>query len=49
MPHENPIDPPRVLASIYKGMGIDLDQVMMPGPGSRPIRLIDAEPIAELF
>src|SRR5262249_20891129 len=49
LPHDNPIEPPRVLASIYKGMGVDLDSVMMPGPGSRPIRLIEAEPIAELF
>ena len=49
LPHEHPIDPPRVLATMYKGMGIDLDQVMMPGPGSRPIRLIDAEPIPEMF
>jgi hypothetical protein len=30
-------------------MGIDLEATMMPGPGSRPIRLIEAEPIAELF
>jgi hypothetical protein len=49
VPHEYPISPPRVLATIYQGMGVDLDQVMMPGPGSRPIRLIDAEPIPELF
>jgi hypothetical protein len=48
VPHEYPISPPRVLATMYQGMGIDLDQVMMPGPGSRPIRLIDAEPIPEL-
>jgi hypothetical protein len=47
-PHDYPIEPPRVLATIYKGMGVDLDSVMMPGPGSRPIRLIDAEPIPEL-
>jgi uncharacterized protein (DUF1501 family) len=49
VPHDYPINPPRVLASIYRGMGIDLDTVMMPGPGGRPIRLIDAEPIPELF
>jgi hypothetical protein len=48
-PRDLPIDPPRVLASIYHGLGIDLDQVRMPGPGGRPIRLIDAEPIRELF
>ena len=48
-PHDRPITPPEVIASIYQGMGIDLEATMMPGPGSRPIRLIDAEPIAELF
>jgi len=48
-PHDYPLKPPRVIASIYKGMGIDLETTMMPGPGSRPIRLIDAEPIPELF
>jgi uncharacterized protein (DUF1501 family) len=48
-PHDNPIEPPQVLASIYRGMGIDLDTTMMPGPGGRPVRLIDAEPIRQLF
>ncbi|MDA1015668.1 MAG: DUF1501 domain-containing protein [Planctomycetota bacterium] len=48
-PHERPVKPPQVIASIYQGMGIDLETTMMPGPGSRPIRLIDAEPIPELF
>ncbi len=48
-PHNNPIDPPQVLASIYHGMGINLDTTMMPGPGSRPVRLVEAEPIPQLF
>jgi hypothetical protein len=48
-PHEYPLKPPRIIASIYRGMGIDLESTYMPGPGSRPIRLIDAEPIPELF
>ncbi len=48
-PDDTPIEPPQVLASIYHGMGIDLDTTMMPGPGGRPIRLIEAEPIRELF
>ena len=47
-PHDFPIQPPRILASIYHAMGIDLETTMMPGPGSRPIRLIEAEPITEL-
>ena len=48
-PHDRPILPPQILASIYTAMGIDLETTMMPGPGSRPIRFIDAEPIRELF
>lgn len=48
-PSDNPISPPQVLASIYQGMGINLDQTMMPGPGERPIRLVEAEPIKQLF
>jgi hypothetical protein len=48
-PHNNPIEPPQILASIYHAMGIDLETTMLPGPGSRPIRLVDAEPIEQLF
>ena len=48
-PHDNPILPPRILASIYHAMGINLETTMLPGPGSRPIRLIESEPIRELF
>ena len=48
-PHDFPLQPPQVLASIYTAMGIDLETTMMPGPGNRPIRLIEAEPIQQLF
>ncbi len=48
-PKDTPIEPPQVLASIYQGMGINLDTTMMPGPGDRPIRLVEAEPIRQLF
>ena len=48
-PHDFPVTPPQVLASIYRGMGIDLDATMMPGPGDRPVRLVEAEPIRQLF
>jgi hypothetical protein len=48
-PVDSPIEPPQVLASIYHGMGINLDTTMMPGPGNRPVRLIEAEPIRQLF
>jgi hypothetical protein len=48
-PHDNPIEPPQVLASIYHGMGINLDTTVMPGPGERPVRLVEAQPIPQLF
>jgi hypothetical protein len=48
-PHDFPVLPPQILASIYHGMGVNLDTTMMPGPGGRPIRLIEAEPIRQLF
>ncbi len=48
-PHDRPVTPPEVVASIYQAMGIDLETTMMPGLGNRPIRFIDAEPIRELF
>jgi len=48
-PHDRPVSPPQVVASIYQAMGIDLETTMLPGPGGRPIRLIEAEPIRELF
>ena len=48
-PHDNPIEPPQILASIYHGMGINLDNVTMPGPGDRPVRLVEAMPIPQLF
>jgi len=48
-PHDFPVLPPQILASIYHGMGVNLDTTMMPGPGGRPIQLIEAEPIRQLF
>lgn len=48
-PHDYPILPPQIVASMYTAMGIDLETTMMPGPGGRPIRFIEAEPIRELF
>ena len=48
-PADNPVQPPQILASIYHAMGINLDNTMMPGPGGRPVRLIEAEPIPWLF
>jgi len=48
-PNDFPVEPPQILASIYHAMGINLDTTMMPGPGDRPVRLVEAEPIRQLF
>lgn len=47
-PHERPIQPPQMLATLYTALGIDLETTLMPGPGNRPVRLIEAEPIHEI-
>jgi hypothetical protein len=48
-PKDFPVEPPQVLASIYHAMGINLDTTMMPGPGERPVRMVEAEAIRQLF
>jgi hypothetical protein len=48
-PNDFPVEPPQILASIYHAMGINLDTTMMPGPGDRPVRRVEAEPIRQLF
>jgi hypothetical protein len=49
-PVERPTSPAEVAATVYKGLGIDLDKDL-PGPQGRPIRLVDhgIEPVGELF
>ena len=39
-----------IAATIFRGLGINLD-TELPGPQSRPLRIVDhgVEPIAELF
>jgi hypothetical protein len=37
-----------VAASVYMGMGIDLN-TRLPGPENRPLPIVEAEPIEELF
>jgi hypothetical protein len=48
-PKTRPVKPPEFVASVLHGMGIDLERTMLPGPGSRPVRLVEAEPMPELF
>jgi hypothetical protein len=49
-PKDRPVTPGMVAATVYKGLGIDL-QVELPGLQGRPIPLVDRgiEPIRELF
>jgi hypothetical protein len=49
-PKSRPVTPGEVAATIYHALGIRLD-TELPGPQSRPIRLVDhgVEPIQELF
>jgi Protein of unknown function (DUF1501) len=49
-PVERPTSPGEIAATVYKGLGIDLDKDL-PGPQGRPIRLVDhgIEPVGELF
>ena len=49
-PKSRPTTPAEVTATVYHGLGIDLE-TELPGPQSRPIRVVDhgVEPIMELF
>jgi len=47
-PRDRPVSPDMVAASVYKGMGIDLN-TRLPGPENRPLPIIEAEPVDELF
>src|SRR5205823_14175125 len=41
-PKDRPVAPPEVAASIYKGLGIDLN-TRLPGPENRPLPISEAE------
>jgi hypothetical protein len=47
-PRDRPVSPDMVASSVYKGMGIDLN-TRLPGPENRPLPMIEAEPVDELF
>lgn len=47
-PKDRPIMPEQVAASIYHALGIDPSTQLI-GPDKRPISLVDADPIHELF
>jgi hypothetical protein len=49
-PKDRPVSPAQIAATVYRGLGIDIQQEL-PGVQGRPIPLVDrgTEPIAELF
>ena len=49
-PAERPVEPAEVVATIFKSLGLKLDQTL-PGPQSRPFPLVDygVHAIEELF
>ncbi len=47
-PKDRPTSPAEVAATVYRGLGIDLNS-RLPGPENRPMPLIEAEPVEELF
>jgi len=48
-PRDRPVTPEEIAASVYTGLGIDLNTTRLPGPENRPLTLIEADPIEELF
>jgi hypothetical protein len=47
-PKDRPVTPAEVAATVYRGMGIDLNS-RLPGPENRPMPLTEAEAVEELF
>ena len=47
-PRDRPVSPAEVAATVYQGLGID-PGTRLTGPDGRPLPLIEAEPIHELF
>jgi uncharacterized protein (DUF1501 family) len=47
-PKDRPVTPAEVAASVYYGLGVDLN-ARLPGPENRPMPIIEAEPVEELF
>jgi hypothetical protein len=47
-PKDRPATPAEVAASIYHGLGVDLN-ARLPGPEGRPTPIAEAAPIMELF
>ena len=49
VPEDRPVTPQEFCASIYRGLGIDVYRALLPGPKGVPVRLVEADPVTELF
>src|SRR5205814_8664891 len=47
-PKDRPVAPAEVAATIYRALGAD-PHTMLAGPDGRPTRMVDVNPISELF
>jgi uncharacterized protein (DUF1501 family) len=47
-PKDRPVTPAELVATIYRAFGIPPDTTI-PGPDGRPVRVVEAEPVRELF
>jgi uncharacterized protein (DUF1501 family) len=47
-PADRPVTPMEIAATVYRSLGVGLD-TSLPGPDGRPIPLVEAAPIEELF
>jgi len=47
-PADRPVTPAQVAATVYRALGVDL-QTQLAGPDGRPIALVEAAPVEELF
>jgi uncharacterized protein (DUF1501 family) len=47
-PADRPVHPSEIAATVYSALGIDL-HCRLPGPDGKPIPLVEAAPIGELF
>jgi uncharacterized protein (DUF1501 family) len=47
-PKDRPVTPAEVAATVYRALGVDLT-TRLPGPEGRPVPLVEAAPVRELF
>jgi uncharacterized protein (DUF1501 family) len=48
-PKDRPVTPAEIAATVYRGLGIDPAATRLPGPDGRPLPLVEAQPVEELF